>query len=140
LYSKLAEWSDNEEEVKEVFAPKKNKWAKVCVVKHAFTLDELEEDPEAYFDIKDDMAEEAEKHGEFTTITLFDMEADGVVTIRFRDFESAEKFRAAVNGKGYAHRKLQVTIPEDRVRFKKSSRAQEPDSSDEETSAPVAQN
>jgi HIV Tat-specific factor 1 len=125
LYSKLAEWSDNEEEVKEVFAPKKNKWAKVCVVKHAFTLDELEEDPEAYFDIKDDMAEEAEKHGEFTTITLFDMEADGVVTIRFRDFESAE---------------LQVTIPEDRVRFKKSSRAQEPDSSDEETSAPVAQN
>jgi HIV Tat-specific factor 1 len=131
LYSKLAEWSDNEEEVKEVFAPKKNKWAKVCVVKHAFTLDELEEDPEAYFDIKD---------GEFTTITLFDMEADGVVTIRFRDFESAEKFRAAVNGKGYAHRKLQVTIPEDRVRFKKSSRAQEPDSSDEETSAPVAQN
>jgi hypothetical protein len=47
-------------------APKKNKWAKVCGVKHAFTLDELKEDPEAYFDIKDDTAEKAEKHGEFT--------------------------------------------------------------------------
>jgi hypothetical protein len=37
---------------------------------HAFML---EEDSEAYLDIKDDMTEEAEKHGEFTTITLFDM-------------------------------------------------------------------
>jgi hypothetical protein len=37
---------------------------------HSFML---EEDSEAYYDIKDDMTEEAEKHGEFTTITLFDM-------------------------------------------------------------------
>jgi hypothetical protein len=34
----------------------------------------LEGDSEAYFDIKDDMTEEVEKHGEFTTITLFDVE------------------------------------------------------------------
>jgi HIV Tat-specific factor 1 len=132
LYSKLAEWSDDEEEVKEIFAPKKNKWQKVCVVKHAFTLEELDENPEAYFEIKEDMAEEAEKHGDFTNITLFDMEADGIVTIRFREFESAEKFRAANHGRQYAWVPLEVTIPEDRVKFKKSSRAQEPDSSDEE--------
>jgi HIV Tat-specific factor 1 len=53
---------------------------------HAFTL---EEDPEAYYDIKDDMTEEAEKHGEFTTITLFDMEVDGIITIRLCKFEQA---------------------------------------------------
>jgi HIV Tat-specific factor 1 len=122
FHSKLAEWSDNEEEVKEVFAPKKNKWAKVVIIKHAFTLEELEEDAAAYLDIKDDMREEAELFGEVTNVTLYDKEPQGIITIRFKEFESAEKCRDAWN----------VTIAEDRVKFKKSARNEEQDSSDEE--------
>ena len=136
--SKLAEWSDNEEEVKEVFAPKKNKWAKVCIVKYAFTLDELNQDDDAYLDIKADMRDEAENFGSVTNVTLFDKEADGVITIRFRDFESAEKFRDACNGRNFARRKLEITIADDRPKFRKSARAEEQDSSDEERLERVA--
>jgi HIV Tat-specific factor 1 len=132
FHSKLAEWSDNEEEVKEVFAPKKNKWAKVVIIKHAFTLEELEEDAAAYLDIKDDMREEAELFGEVTNVTLYDKEPQGIITIRFKEFESVEKCRDAWNGRNFAKRKLEVTIAEDRVKFKKSARGEEQDSSDEE--------
>jgi HIV Tat-specific factor 1 len=121
-----------------VFAPKKNKWAKLCIVKHAFTLDELDEDPAAYLEIKEDMREEAEKFGEVTNVTLYDKEVDGIITIRFREFESAENFRDTCNGRGFDGRKLVITIPEDRVKFKKSARGEEQDSSDEERLAKVA--
>lgn len=129
--SKLAEWSDNEEEVKETYAPKKNKWARVCIVKHAFSLDEIEEDAEVILDVKEDMRKEAEKHGEVTNVTLFDEEKDGILTIRFKEFEAAESFQKACNGRQYGSR-LEVTIAEDRPKFKKSAKAQEPDSEDEE--------
>jgi HIV Tat-specific factor 1 len=132
LCSKLAEWSDNEEEVAEAFAPRKNKWAKVCIVKHAFTLDDLEEDPAAYLDIKDDMREEAEKFGDVTNVTLFDKEPEGILTIRFKDFDAAEKCRDAWNGRSFAFQRLEVTLAEDRPKFKKSNRAEEENSSDEE--------
>ncbi|KAF2034934.1 hypothetical protein EK21DRAFT_55400 [Setomelanomma holmii] len=137
LNRKLAEWSDNEEEVAEVFAPKKNKWAKVCIMKYAFTIQELEEDPEAYLEIKEDIREVAEEFGDVTNVTLFDKEADGTITVRFREFESAENFRDRNNGRHFAGRKLQVTIAEDKPKFKKSARGEE-DSSDEERLEKIA--
>ncbi|KAH7414311.1 hypothetical protein DE146DRAFT_31514 [Phaeosphaeria sp. MPI-PUGE-AT-0046c] len=140
LNRKLAEWSDNEDEVKEAFAPKKNKWAKVCIVKHAFTLEELDEDPAALLEIKEDMRDEAEKFGKDPKVTLYDREADGIVTVAFKEFEEAENFRDACNGRNYAKRKLAITIAEDRVKFKKSARTEEPDSSDEERLEKAIQN
>jgi HIV Tat-specific factor 1 len=101
-------------------------------------LEELDEDDTAIIDIKEDMREVAEKHGDVTNITLFDKETDGIVTVRFRDFESAEKFRDYCHGRGFAGRKLEATIAEDRVKFKKSARGEEQDSSDEERLERVA--
>ncbi|KAH7388709.1 hypothetical protein BKA66DRAFT_56725 [Pyrenochaeta sp. MPI-SDFR-AT-0127] len=132
LNRKLAEWSDNEEEVAETFAPKKNKWAKVVIMKYVFTLDELEEDDAAYLDIKEEVREEAEKHGSVTNVTLFDKEKDGIMTVRFREFEAAESFRAASDGRNFARRKLEVTLAEDKPKFRKSAREEEPDSEEEE--------
>ncbi|KAL6706488.1 hypothetical protein ACN47E_005427 [Coniothyrium glycines] len=132
LNRKLAEWSDNEEEVTETFAPKKNKWAKVVVIKKAFTLAELDEDDGAYLEIKEDFREEAEKHGSVTNVTLYDKEEDGILSVRFRDFESAEKFRDATNGRWFDRRQLDVSIAEDKPKFKKSARGEEPDSEEEE--------
>lgn len=131
LNRKLAEWSDDDE-VAEAYQPKKNKWAKVCIVKHAFTLEELDEDPAALLEIKEDMRDEAEKFGKDPKVTLYDKEADGIVTVAFKEFEEAENFRDACNGRNYAKRKLVITIADDRVKFKKSARTEEPDSSDEE--------
>ncbi|KAF9696027.1 hypothetical protein EKO04_005966 [Ascochyta lentis] len=132
LNRKLAEWSDNEEEVAETFAPKKNKWAKVCILRYAFTLAELEEDDAAILEIKEDMREEAETFGEVTNVTLFDKEQDGIMTVRFKEFEGAEKFKDAIHGRHFGGRKLEVILAEDKPRFKKSAKGEEPDSDEEE--------
>ncbi|KNG51319.1 splicing factor u2af-associated protein 2 [Stemphylium lycopersici] len=132
LNRKLNEWSDNEEEVAEAFAPKKNKWAKVVIIKHAFTLAELDEEPEAYLEIKEEMREAAEEYGEVTNCTLYDKEPEGILTVRFREFEPAEKFLADYQGRGYQKRKLALSLAEDKPRFKKSAKGEEPDSEDEE--------
>lgn len=96
----------------------------------------MDEDLEAYGDIKDDLRDEAEKFGDVTNVTLFDKEADGIATIRFRDFESAEKFREATNGRSFARRKLEVTIAQDKPKFRKSGRGD--DSSDEDRLEKIA--
>ncbi|KAF3042244.1 hypothetical protein E8E11_000410 [Didymella keratinophila] len=132
LNRKLAEWSDNEEEVAETFAPKKNKWAKVCILRYAFTLAELDEDDAAILEIKEDMREEAETFGEVTNVTLYDKEEDGIMTVRFKEFDSAEKFKEANHGRHFGGRKLEVILAEDKPRFKKSARGEEPDSDEEE--------
>ncbi|KAL1604459.1 hypothetical protein SLS59_003651 [Nothophoma quercina] len=131
LNRKLAEWSDNEEEVAETFAPKKNKWAKVCILKYAFTLAELDEDDAAILEIKEDMREEAETFGDVTNVTLYDKEEDGIITVRFKEFESAEKFKDAIHGRHFGGRKLEVTLAEDKPRFKKTAKGEEPDSDEE---------
>ena len=131
MCSKLAEWSDNEEEVAETFAPKKNKWAKVCILKYAFTLAELDEDDAAILEIKEDMREEAETFGDVTNVTLYDKEEDGIITVRFKEFESAEKFKDAIHGRHFGGRKLEVTLAEDKPRFKKTAKGEEPDSDEE---------
>ncbi|KAF1840855.1 uncharacterized protein K460DRAFT_294821 [Cucurbitaria berberidis CBS 394.84] len=132
LNRKLAEWSDNEEEVAETFAPKKNKWAKVVILKYAFTIAELDEDDAAYLEIKEEIRDEAAKHGSVTNVNLFDKEEAGIVTVRFREFEAAEKFRDASHGRLFASRNLEATLAEDKPRFKKSARGEEPDSEEEE--------
>lgn len=55
------------------------------VLKHMFTLQELEEDPTALLDLKEDIREECEKLGEVTNVVLYDQEEDGVVTVRFKE-------------------------------------------------------
>ncbi|KAF1951444.1 hypothetical protein CC80DRAFT_508862 [Byssothecium circinans] len=125
MQRKLAEWSDNEEEVEKTYAVKKNKWAKMCVIKNVFILEDLEEDVSAILEIKEDMREAAEKCGEVTNVILYDLEPEGVVVVRFKDFEGAEMFRDKFNGKGYNNAKLSVTIADDRPRFKKSGKSKE---------------
>jgi HIV Tat-specific factor 1 len=54
-----------------------------------FTLKELEDDPAAILDIKEDIREECSKLGEVTNVTLYDKEAQGVVSVRFTTPQSA---------------------------------------------------
>lgn len=130
--SKLNEWSDNESEVAEAFAPKKNKWAKVVIIRHAFTPAELDEEPEAYLEIKEEMREAAEEYGTVTNCTLFDKEPEGIVTVRFKEFEPAEKFMNDYQGRGYSGRKLKLELAEDKPRFKKSTRGEDEHESGDE--------
>ena len=78
------------------------------------------------------MREAAEEYGEVTNCTLYDKEPEGILTVRFREFEPAEKFLADYQGRGYQKRKLALSLAEDKPRFKKSAKGEEPDSEDEE--------
>lgn len=136
--SKLTEWSDDEEEKKPVPT---NKWNKTVVLKHTFTVKELEEDPAEILNIKEDIREEAETFGEVTNVTLYDLEEDGVITVKFREFEDAEAFRARCDGRFFAHKKLVATLADDKPKFKKTARTQPQqalDSEDEERLEQVA--
>jgi HIV Tat-specific factor 1 len=56
-----------------------------------FTAKEIEEDPGAILDIKEDIRDECSKLGDVTNVVLYDKEPDGVVTVRFSDLEGARK-------------------------------------------------
>ncbi|KAF2638142.1 hypothetical protein P280DRAFT_471803 [Massarina eburnea CBS 473.64] len=122
MQRKLAEWSDNESEVEKTYAVKKNKHAKMCIIKKAFILDDLEEDVRAILEIKEDMRNAASKCGDVTKVVLYDHEPEGIVVVRFTEFEAAELFRQQYHGKRYNNDNLQVTIADDKPKFKKSSK------------------
>ena len=77
MYRKLGEWGDDDgfgpsttEEDKSSAA---NKNSRVVVLKHMFTLKELEEDAALLLDLKEDVREECETLGEVTNVILYDV-------------------------------------------------------------------
>jgi hypothetical protein len=80
-FSKLEDWSsgsDNEDPAAPIGGPGKpgnNRMNRVVVLKHMFTLQELEDDPGLALELKDDVREEAETIGTVTNIHLFDVSA-----------------------------------------------------------------
>ena|SRR5271154_2238993 len=84
--SKLADWSEDD-------YPQQThgRWGKVVILKYMFTLQELEEDPTALIELKEDVREECDKIGEVTNVVLFDAEPDGIMSVRFADEEDAVK-------------------------------------------------
>ncbi len=77
FYRKLGEWDDEDgfgpmitEEDK---ANVMNKHGRVVVLKHMFTLKELEEDKSLLLDLKDDVREECSTLGEVTNVVLYDV-------------------------------------------------------------------
>lgn len=85
-----------------------NKNNRVVVLKHMFTLKELEEDASLLLDLKEDVREECAGLGEVTNVVLYDVrwnlsshllklictvsqeEPEGVMTVKFRDPISAQ--------------------------------------------------
>jgi len=59
------------------------------ILRYMFTLEELEEEPAAMIELKEDVREECEKIGEVTNVVLFDGEKDGIMSVRFADEEDA---------------------------------------------------
>ncbi|KAK2752764.1 hypothetical protein FQN55_005896 [Onygenales sp. PD_40] len=86
LNSKLADWDDDEPAA---VNPRESRWDKVVILKHMFTLQELEEDPAAILDIKEDIRQECSKLGEVTNVVLYDKEEAGVASVRFSNAEFA---------------------------------------------------
>ncbi|KAL2872008.1 U2 snRNP complex subunit CUS2 [Aspergillus lucknowensis] len=100
LNSKLTDWDDDEPAA---LVDTNSKFEKVVTLKHMFTLKELDDDPAAILDIKEDIRDECSKLGEVTNVVLYDKEPEGVVSVRFSDPEAARncvKVGACLKGKG----------------------------------------
>lgn len=65
LDARLADWSDDESAALTETSLKRDK---VVILKHMFTLEELEEDAAAILEIKEDIREECGKLGEVTNV------------------------------------------------------------------------
>lgn len=133
MNEKLADWDDDDPQTMQ---EKVSKWDKTVVLKHMFTLEEIEEDPAAVLDIKEDIREECEKLGEVTNVQLFDKEPDGVATVKFKTPEAAEACVRMMNGRWFDKRQLVAYVAPGNEKFKKSdSRKAALDSDDEDEEA-----
>ncbi|KAK8156293.1 nuclear mRNA splicing factor-associated protein [Phyllosticta citrichinensis] len=114
MEKRIGEWSSEEEE-------ERTRWEKNVVLKHMFTLAELEEDKDAFDEIHEDIQEEASKYGEVTKVKICDKELDGVVIVQFNDFDAAERCAAAFNGRSFDGRTVVAYISQQRENFKAKS-------------------
>jgi HIV Tat-specific factor 1 len=129
MQKKLEEWVDEDnfgpaitEEDTQISA---NKNSRVVVLKHMFTLKELEEDPTLLLDLKEDVREECETLGEVTNVVLYDKEADGVITVKFRDPISAQGCVLKMHGRFFSGRKIEASLWIGKQRFKRSGVAED---------------
>ncbi|KAK0461115.1 uncharacterized protein EV420DRAFT_1530339 [Desarmillaria tabescens] len=94
MQKKLQEWVD-EDGFGPAIQPEDsshaiNKNSRVVVLKHMFTLKDLEDDVSLLLDLKEEVREECSSLGEVTNVVLYDKEKEGVITVKFRDPLSAQ--------------------------------------------------
>ncbi|KAI0997851.1 hypothetical protein K3495_g10339 [Podosphaera aphanis] len=124
LDARLADWSDDDESN---VASGSSKWDKVVILKHMFTLDELADDPAAILDIKEDIRDECSKLGDVTNVSLYDLEEDGVASVRFSSPEAARACVALMNGRSFSGQHVIAYISDGKEQFRKSRTKPEED-------------
>ncbi|KAL4809554.1 hypothetical protein BDV18DRAFT_132327 [Aspergillus unguis] len=118
LNNKLADWDDDEPQA---LVDTSSKFEKVVILKHMFTLQELDEDPAAILDIKEDIRDECSKLGEVTNVVLYDKEEAGVVSVRFSNPESAKACVKLMNGRFFGGTAVVAYISDGSERFRKTN-------------------
>lgn len=118
LDARLADWDDDDPSAIQDTSSRADK---VVILKHMFTLQELEEDSAAILDIKEDIREECAKLGEVTNVVLFDKEEDGIASVRFANAMAAEACVSLMDGRAFAGQKVEAYISDGKERFKKSN-------------------
>ncbi|KAF9919620.1 hypothetical protein FBU30_010731 [Linnemannia zychae] len=109
---KKLDWFEDDEKL-----VKAEKWNKVCILKHMFTLQELEADPTLLLDLKEDIREECEKCGEVTNVIIYDHHPEGVVSVRFKDKESAELCVKLMSGRYFAGQRVAAEIYDGHTKY-----------------------
>jgi HIV Tat-specific factor 1 len=112
----LADWDDDDPATVQ-----QSKHDKVVILKRMFTLSELDEDPAAILDIKEDIREECSKLGEVTNVVLFDKEEAGVASVRFSTAEAALACVRVMGGRHFGGQTIEAHISTGKERFKKSA-------------------
>jgi HIV Tat-specific factor 1 len=87
-----------------------------------FTLEELAAEPQATLDIKEDIREECARLGEVTNVILYDAEAEGVVSVRFKDPAAAQACVRLMGGRKFDGKSVVAWIAEGGERFQKAGK------------------
>jgi HIV Tat-specific factor 1 len=133
LDAKLADWDDDDPSAMPLELQPVNKPGKVVILRHMFTLEELEADPVAILDIKEDIRDECAKLGVVTNVVLYDLEEDGVVSVKFRTPEAAQACVDLMDGRAFDGRTVQAIYATGKEKFKKSKKGEpEHDPSDDD--------
>ncbi|KAJ3517572.1 hypothetical protein NM208_g14686 [Fusarium decemcellulare] len=122
LDAKLADWDDDIPYAGQ--AESTSKWDKLVILRHMFTLEELEEDPAALLEIKEDIREECAKLGTVTNVVLFDQEPEGIVSVKFKEAESALACIKLMHGRSFDGRTVEAFLATGKEKFKKSKEEQ----------------
>ncbi|KAF9149421.1 hypothetical protein BG015_008796 [Linnemannia schmuckeri] len=116
---KKLDWFDDENLVKA------DKWNKVCILKHMFTPQELEADPTLLLDLKEDIREECEKVGEVTNVIIYDHHPEGVVSVRYKDKESADLCVKLMSGRFFAGQRVVAEIYDGHTKYESQKSKEE---------------
>lgn len=127
LDAKLADWDDDDPYPTQAEV---SKWDKMVILRHMFTLAELDDDPAALIEIKEDIREECAKLGAVTNVVLYDEEKDGIVSVKFRDVESALACIQLMHGRSFDGRTVQATLATGTEKFKKAKPEKDDDDSE----------
>ncbi|KAI9329586.1 hypothetical protein DFJ73DRAFT_860497 [Zopfochytrium polystomum] len=111
---KRLDWFEEEE------GKKSAKLSKIVVLKHMFTKEEIDQDPTLLLDLKQDVRDECEKFGEVTNVILYDHSDDGVMTVRFKEQEAAERCVERNDGRFFAGRKIAAYLYDGKEKFKET--------------------
>ncbi|KAK9466663.1 hypothetical protein V1512DRAFT_263155 [Lipomyces arxii] len=118
LNSKLADWDDDD-------IPATNpKYNNIVILKNAFTLDELQHDVTAELDIKQDIREGCEEIGPVTNVVLYDLEPDGIISVRFQHQQDALECVRQMDGRFFDGKRLEAGLY-DGTRYRKSHKEQD---------------
>ncbi|PAV18990.1 splicing factor u2af-associated 2 [Pyrrhoderma noxium] len=97
-----------------------NKNNRVVVLKHMFTLQQLEEDASLLLDLKEDVRDECSTLGEVTNVVLYDEEPEGIITVKFRDPISAQACVLKMQGRFFDGRRVEASLFDGKHRYRRS--------------------
>ncbi|THH06512.1 hypothetical protein EW145_g4031 [Phellinidium pouzarii] len=124
MQKKLEDWDSGDEFGPSAEADEKdaaiNINSRVVVLKHMFTLKQLEEDAMLLLDLKEDVREECSTLGEVTNVVLYDEEPEGIMTVKFRDPISAQACILRMQGRFFDGRRVEASLYSGKQRFKRS--------------------
>ncbi|KAI1263083.1 hypothetical protein F5Y18DRAFT_396001 [Xylariaceae sp. FL1019] len=122
LDARLADWDDDDDGPFSAQLETNVRKERVVILRHMFTLTELNEDPAAFLEIKEDIRDECEKLGEVTNVVLYDLEEEGVASVKFKTTDAAEACVNLMDGRAFDGRTVRAVIASGKEKFKRSDK------------------
>lgn len=88
------------------------------VIKNAFAVEELNENPVKLFDLREELKQECSKYGNVRKIVVCDNNAEGVVLVTFGAPEEADDCVTMMNYRIFAGRQLRAATWDGRTKYK----------------------